>query len=401
MSQDRQAGAAAIVEFLLTGVVLLLGRDWKGHKRGASLNPCAIRVARGASLLLWLSTLWNMGLMVYRLKNDPASMGNKDELTATIAGLAALWITDVMRIRRGVRRRRKIAVLLAQLPTFRFGRSSHGSPLPKECSSSELVIRSACWDLLDRERPSVIDATECLPRWTYKQYWRGSIVQWIAERYADGKSGRGIVLLHDSTTQDEAGAELLTPTFTHSADPSNQLIATTVWNAIKRSKIWMLTHWDRDFGQHCAEELKKVPGVNGIRGGELWEKVQTVEKDSLNTAVSPRRGPGAHMPASMSDADANEFRESLWAALMLEVMNHLDCGAKLVLLMAIVTMPERVLDETWSPTSEMIQACRDWRDFVLLEKKRRESRSALTLTSYLSSIVRRSNNGSETVAAEV
>jgi hypothetical protein len=401
MSQDRQAGAAAIVELFLTGIVLLLGRDWKGHRRGAALNPCAIRVARGASLLLWLSTLWNVALMVYRLHNDPSSMGNKDELTATTAGFAALWVTDVMSIRRSVRRRRRIAILLAQFPTFRFGRSSYGSPLPKECSSSELVIRSACWDLINRQKPTVIDATECFPKWKHKQYWRGSTVRAIADCHADDKSRRGIVVLHDPTTQDEAGAELLVPAFTHSADPSNQLIANTIWKSITRSKMWMLAHWDREFGHQCTDELKKVPGVNGIRKGELWETVQAEERAKMNTADGPRRGHSAHMSPAMSEADVKEFDESLWAALTLEVMNHLDCGAKLVLLKSIVTMPESVLDATWSPASEMMRACNNWRTFVVSEKKRRESQSALTLKDYLSGLVRRSNHRSETVATAV
>jgi hypothetical protein len=85
VTQDTQAGAAAIADLLLSGAVLLLSREWKGVRSGAVLRPAVQRSATVATVLLCAATLWNVALICYRLAQAPGALGNKDELGITAA----------------------------------------------------------------------------------------------------------------------------------------------------------------------------------------------------------------------------------------------------------------------------------------------------------------------------
>jgi hypothetical protein len=345
MTQDLHAGVAAIAELVLTGAVLVLGREWKGYRRGAATRPAVAMAAGVTSFILCLCTLWNVGLALYRLVREPAAMGNKDELGIIAAGVATLWYTDVMRLRKRVKRRRNVAVLLAQFPTFRFGKSGYNTPLPDNCRNAEIVIRSAHWGLRKQSQKK------------YKEYWRGSVSFSIDEPQWGSGTGGGIVVLHDPEAQDEAGSELLGPMFTHAPELSKQFVADTIWSAVGRSQIWALFSWDTGFGQGCSDVLKEVHGIDGMRKGELWR--QLCNQDSaVSVQHDVRVGHGAPMP----EADVSELRELLWAALTLEALEHIGTGKKMVLLTSIVKMPLDVKDATWSPSDVMKTACKAWKD---------------------------------------
>jgi hypothetical protein len=336
---------AAIAELVLTGAVLIFGREWKGYGRGAATRPAASLAAGVTSYVLCLCTLWNAGLALYRLVREPGSMGNKDELGIMAAGIATLWYTDVMRMRKPVRRRRRLAVLLAQFPTFRFGKSGYNTPISANCRNAELVIRSAHWGLRKNLEKK------------FKEYWRGAVAFSVDDPHWGSGTGGGIVVLHDPETQDETGSELLTPMFTHAPGLSKQFVADTIWIAVGRSQIWALFSWDPAFGQGCVDLLKKVHGVDGMRKGELWRQLGNQDR-AVSMQHDIRVGHGAPMP----EADVVEFRETLWAALTLEAFEHIGTGKRMVLLESIVKMPLDVKDSTWSPSDAMKAACEVWKD---------------------------------------
>jgi hypothetical protein len=135
---------AVLVQITLMGAVLAFGREWKGYNCAASLKPRVRLFAGGATILLFALTLWNVILIIYMLVKEPEAMGNKDELAAFMGGIATLLYTDVMKIRRYVRRRRNVAVLLTKIPVFCFALPLDENPLPRLHSRAEILVRSAC-----------------------------------------------------------------------------------------------------------------------------------------------------------------------------------------------------------------------------------------------------------------
>jgi hypothetical protein len=153
-------------------------------------------------------------------------------------------------------------VILAACPTFRFGRSSAGSPLPADCAGAELVIRSAS--------PALH-----MPAWA-KDYWRGKVAYYSAAMGTGDDDaaavGRGVVILYDYSTQDEAGAHLLCPEFTHFPEFARQLVAVTVLRTLNRCRVSELSWWDAECGRECANILKLIRGVEGTRSGVLGKR---------------------------------------------------------------------------------------------------------------------------------
>lgn len=342
IAQDTQAGVAAIAELLLSGAVLLLSRKWKGVRSGAVLRPALQLLAKVATVLLCAATLWNVALICFRLARAPHALGSKDELGITAAGFATLWYTDMLLCRQSVRRKRRIAVLLATCPTFRFGRSSTGSPLPADCADSELVIRSASPALHMPARA--------------QDYWRGKVAYSSAVMGSGDDDaiagGRGVVVLYDYTTQDAAGAYLLSPEFTHAPEFTRQLVADTVLRALNRCRVSELSLWDAECGRECADILKTIRGVGGIRSGELG-------RTALTGDYAVATGP-------MEQEEASELLETMWAAITLELLDHYDTGRPAILLEALTQMPLQALDiATWSPINAVKNACEKWRDVRL------------------------------------
>lgn len=335
---DLMTGVSAITELLLTAIVLLLGRDWKGIGRGSSLEPRVCILALYSSTLLLLVAVWNAAFVVYRLVRFPEAVGNKDELGITAAAFAALWYTDVMRLRPSVRRRRRVSELLACFPTFRFGSAGRESPSVR-FSEAEFVIRSAHWSLRTvRPQPD---------------YWRGRVA------FAGSSSDRckSLVVLHDPTAQDEQGAELLTPNFTHAPELTKQAVADVVWAAVVRAGLWNVHGWDPGCTLRAVGVLGEDRAVQGIRSGELWRRVPNTD--------NPVAGSGAGRDGRMSEAEAKELCEVVWAAATLEAVEYLERGRRMALLPAIVDVPlaiQQAESAEWPAGAMLELACQSFVD---------------------------------------
>ncbi len=314
---DLITGISVIIELLLTATVLIFGREWKGTSRGASLDPKVCNLAYYSSLLLLVTAVWNAVIIMYRLAVAPDALGNKDELGITAAAFAALWYTDVMRMRPSVRRRRVIAEHLTSFPTFRFGPAGYNTPVRPQFQHAEFVVRSSVWELRGSSK--------------LRKYWRGHVAFFAESRTQRESEGAAVVVLHDATTQDEAGADLLTPTFSHAPELSKQLVANVIWKAVVRSGLWNIHGWEPGFSSCIISVLSEIRAVQGIRTGELWNRVP-------DRAISIG-GHKAGTEGRMTEEHARELCELLWAAITLEVMDYLSKGQRMTLLPTLVHIP--------------------------------------------------------------
>lgn len=331
---DRVVALFVIVQLILTGSVVALGRDYHGFRRGACLSPRARTTARLTSAALLFVVSCNSVLIVWRLVVDPEALGNKDELSLTAAALGALWWTDLLLLRPRVRRRRRVAELLALMPTFRLGRAGKNSPLGEACSVNEFVIRSArfsiqadcCTTRGERSGNRSRDDEKHL-------YWRGTVARVYQHHQAFNGYPGGIVVLHDEATQDEAGSELLTPEFTHeeNSNMDKTAVANVAWRALKRAQVHNLGKWRPGFMQQVAQTLATVRGVGGILNGELGRSIDWDETD-------------------------DPVVKQLWAAIVDELLKYLERGEKMYVLPAFAKVPTMVNEQTPWDGSELLAA---------------------------------------------
>ncbi len=325
---------------LATGFVILIGREGKGTRTGKSLQPKSRFLAYVASVFLLLVAIANVVLILYRLVTIPESAGNKDEFAITAGAFGVLWYTDILCFRTSVRRRRKVAEYLACFPTFRFGSSGRNSPVVE--TNREFVMRSAKRQLFDlaRQRTGALHV-----------YWRGVVAFTGQSKTACGGLGGSVVVLHEYEAQDGAGAELLTPSFTHAPEFHKQHVADIIWKAVLRSGIWNVHFWDNSFAEDVISELKDVRGVRGIVTGELGRKL--LDKDA-----PIHLGPNEFQ---LSEEIARALCCFIWAALTREVFYFIQNGGQLRLLHEIVNIPTNMRSAEWTP-ERIVQACRDIRD---------------------------------------
>lgn len=342
---DFAVGTVTIAQLLLTGTVIILSREWRGTKRGSCLDARARKTAYGTSLVLFGCCCASAALIMWRLVCHPQDLGNKDELSITAAALGVLWWSDILCIRPSIRRRRRVATMLACVPTFRFGRSGYNSPTSPVFREAEFVVRSANWHLR---------ADTCRGGRPPQDYWRGKVARVFTSYTAGPGEGCSIVVLYDETTQDEAGAELLTPDFTHKPELSKREVAHVIWRTLLRCGPWNIHGWERGFSTEIVCTLVAVSAVRGMRHGELaqelqnWGRARGVRPDSTGNG-------------GLSEEDSHELCHILWAAITVEVLDHLVTGRKLVVLPVISKLALYVTGPDWN-THDILQACANFRD---------------------------------------
>lgn len=255
-------------------------------------------------------------------------MGNKDELSLTASALAVLWWTDVLRFRSGVRRHQKVASLLARFPTFRFGHASQGSPTSDPRRSCEFVMRSADFKL----------GNEAAQKNPPVHYWRGV----VARNFDPTRGGGAIFVFFDEKTQEEAGADLLTPEFTHAPSVDKRYVANVVWNTIQRSRVSNIDKWHSGFCESIRKELEDSSAVVGMLRGELGRYI-------TQNALYDNHG------------DTNELSKLIWAIVMLEILDFLARGSPMNVLMGLVEAPFCVKNSVWDSGALL---------FIILKRKR-------------------------------
>ncbi len=180
-TRDFLVSAILVLQVFLTAIVFIVGDDWKGDKSGAGLNPKTRKIAFSVSVLLVFAVAANLSVIIFKLLCFPENLNILDEISITAAALSVLWWTDVLRIRKRVRRRRKLADLMAMFPTFRFGTGSRGSPIPLRFINSEFVIRSANYKIF---RDSNKSEKEC------SKYWCGLVTKVFISEHS--RNGNGV-----------------------------------------------------------------------------------------------------------------------------------------------------------------------------------------------------------------
>jgi hypothetical protein len=286
---NRAAGVLTAVNVCLTALTIVTTEQWRGHASGTSLTWTHVEVTCAALLMCSCGAVATVYLV--RLARCPDGAGNKSELDVLSVGLGALWWSQLAMLHPATRRKRRIAVMLASMPTFRFRAPGRGSPLSDDYKGSpgcmELVVRTAS----PRLRPP------CFVRGTV--YWRG-IVRAALQPCARPAHGKwGTVVLYDSCAQDEAGAELLSPAFTHRSALRTFDVARAVWQALLYSQVWLLLQdtkftwgsWaERSermlegpmFAQLCAadDEPKDHPVAARVLWAKLMDEVLGYLRDS-------------------------------------------------------------------------------------------------------------------------
>ena len=242
------AGGLALVSVALTALTVLSSKHWRGHATGKSLGAASLECASAGTLLC--SCLALIVVYMWRLCKCSKDAGSQSELDLVSVGFVALWWTQVAALRPLTRRKRRLAALLAGMPAFRKGHHGYNSPISNIYKDavkhlpaySEVVVRSAHPDL----RPRL-----ARPKHRYFHGFVRAVLQpltdpMVQQELADQCTGpveqqkAATVLLYEATTQDEAGAELLQPAFTHLSVIRHHDIARTVWAALRVSRVWLL-----------------------------------------------------------------------------------------------------------------------------------------------------------------
>lgn len=320
---DVAGAVLTIAELVLIGAVIVIHREWAGIRSGSCLNSTKQRLAYVLSFLLLVCAIGNIGVTVGLLLYKPENVGIKDELPITAFALGLLWWTDFICVSKSSRRRRKVAELLACVPTFRVGKAGHNSPTSGTFKETEFVIRSALQDLQ-------VEAT--------RDYWRGKVARVFESHDVLQGAGRSIVVLYDATTQDEAGAELLTPCFTHATKVDNTKMVTVIWRTLLRSKMWLIAE---SFQSKICSTLGKVTAVRGMQQGELWYNVSIIDKD---------------FPRIENNPMTRDFCSTLWAVIAVEMLDFLRTEKPLIVLQALVDIPLEVTSAAWD-ASRFVEAC--------------------------------------------
>lgn len=308
-----------IAELVLTGCVLAVGRDWTGVEHGAATNQRARVTALSLSATLLLAVAANVALVLWRLVRAPADLGNKDEITITAAAIAVLWWTDVLQLRKSVRRRRAVADLLAKFPTFRFGTAEHASPTSDGLSDREFVVRSAHWTLHT-------EALNC----GRSRYRRGHVVRFFESARARSAAGGALVVLYDQGAQVEAGGELLSAQFTHVGRLNRRYVAQVVWRTVQRSRVWAIESWEPGFRAQMIGVLRTKDGVLGMLDGQLGSVAGRADDSHVGSA--------------------NELCRLLWAAVTLEVLDFIATGTQMWILPAFANEALHISSAAWNAT---------------------------------------------------
>ena len=338
---EQWTGASVLTTLSLSGIVLVCGCEWKGTKRGAAFTPVTVYSMLICTILLFCATLVTLGLALYRLAYTPDDLGSKDELGTVAGALAVIWYTDALCIRERVRRRRYLAKLLTYIPMFRVAKAGVGTPLPPTLAHTELVIRSASFQLTKTRKAGA--------------YWRGVVcsvhedAEWKVSETAN--EGGGIVVLHDEETQDGAGADLICPTFTHDIGLSKQHVANVIWSAFYRSRVSELMKWDSSFGKDCVRALKSNACVTGVLKGELRRFLQNSHGEAISMM---------HEDEDQDDDSATMLQECLWAAAVAEALLFLKTGKSPSLLEAFTRIPLKVQSST-SVQHFVTATCTNWK----------------------------------------
>lgn len=258
------ASLLVCLEVLFTGLVVFTSDDWKGTKQGINLDPTRRAISETLSKILLTLSLANICVIVWQLVFSPADLNSKDEIGLTAIGLGVLWWTDIFCVRFRIRRRRDLADLVAVIPTIRFGKAGGDSPTKKHMKDRELVIRTAHPELHEKENK--------------QKYFRGAVAGVFDHDSAfhrSGAKGISLVLLHEYAAQDEAGADLLDPNFTHKPELKRQEICNVVFKALVRSRIWNLQEWDgcADFVDQMVTKLVEIYALERFRKNENWQNI--------------------------------------------------------------------------------------------------------------------------------
>ena len=168
----------------------------------------------------------------------------------------------------------------------------------------------------------------------------------------DSRKSRGLVVLHDESAQDGAGASLLCPSFTHDEYLPKDKLARSVWNALARSQLWNVCAWSSGFDVSRIESLKSTAAVRGMLHGEQARHLSNVDYERT---IAPG-GEGALTP----DA-AEDMHRVLWAALHIECLEYISEKInEIKVLSEIVSMPRKVNEQDWGSGTTLQEACEQW-----------------------------------------
>lgn len=308
-----------ILELLLTGLVVALSREWLGTRHGSHVEAQSRSTAYISSLLLLICSAFSVILIVWRLFHSPKEIGSNDELTATAAAISVLWWSDV--IRPSTQRRRYLAVLVTCVPTFRFGRCGRDSPTEDVFKDAEFAVRSALWKLRDY-----------VIRNGSREYWRAKVARHLGCEQARDGAGGSLLVLYDVTTQDTAGAELLSPQFINESLLNKEELVHTIWRALLRSAPWNIHKWESNFVHNTVECLAEVPAVRGMKVGELAQNLPDL--DRIRGVPPDDDGNGG-----ISREASHELCLTLWAAMTVEVLLYLGTGENMIILPCLANLP--------------------------------------------------------------
>ena len=347
-------GSLLILQSVLSGLVFLAGDDWKGDKRGASLNPSNKIIARTVSILLLLCTTTNVILTFYRLFDSPQDINGMDEITLTLGAFGVLYWTDILCIRPRISRRRNIAVYLTIFPTFRFGSKSYGSPTSDAYKNNEFVIRTADYKTLPSAKRNL------------KEYWRGRVADHFQSPHVRNGDGGSLVLIHDDATQDEAGAGCLSAKFTHVPEFKKNDLAENILKAVYRSGIWNIEYWDSGFCDQVEKALGSERAIRDIINSEPFSTA--IAREGLKQMIERAERSEIHNAKTVADL--------LSGAIAVQTYKYLESSStpkpsasslcslpNYQILKSICELPRNIRPGTWN-AGPVIQACKHFKEYL-------------------------------------
>lgn len=155
-------------------------------------------------------------------------------------------------------------------------------------------------------------------------YWRDRLEHHSESPHLCDDAVGSLIVLYDSSSQDEAGAELLTPQFTHHKQLGNKDIARAIWNALCRARLENLDHLRKGVRESIEQALENN-STREFLYGELASYIRSDENEHT------------------------KLNKVICAVLTKEVLDYLTTGSNMRILHALVQEPVCMLDaDSWN-----------------------------------------------------